>query len=410
MKKFNDYVKTLETYVMFAIKARTTELTPMLKEKGREPISLSMGAPVDMVPQFVVERIKEYLKDPKYHTYSTPKGETYFLEAVSRRMKERFGVEMDPKSEIFSLIGSKEGIANLIRALSNPTTNEKEKDIILIPDPGYASYKEMTKVSGSLGWSVPLTEENNFMPDLEGVLDEIKAKGYDPNKVKALIINYPNNPTGALCTEEYFKKVVDFCKKHDILLISDNAYCDIYFDECDKPLSIFNIEGAKDIAVEFYSFSKPYAMTGWRLGWVCGNKDVVGVLGKLKSTVDTGIFKAIQAAGADVLNSKEGDEYIKIANAKLKKKIETFAQGLRNLGWKVEVPKATFYLWIKTPPKYSSDKEFCDTLLEKSGIVTVPGSAFGTFGKGYIRISVTDSEEKLKEVIERMEKDGHRFE
>jgi LL-diaminopimelate aminotransferase len=133
-------------------------------------------------------------------------------------------------------------------------------------------------------------------------------------------------------------------------------------------------------------------------------------LGKLKSTEDTGIFKAIQAAGADVLNSKEGDEYIKIANAKLKKKIETFAQGLRNLGWKVEVPKATFYLWIKTPPKYSSDKEFCDTLLEKSGIVTVPGSAFGTYGKGYIRISVTDSEEKLKEVIERMEKDGHRFE
>ncbi len=410
MKRFNDYVKTLENYIMFAIKARTTELTPMLKEKGREPISLSMGAPVDMVPEFVVERMNEYLKDPKYHTYSTPKGEPYFLEAVSRRMKERFGVDMDPKCEIFSLIGSKEGIANLIRALSNPTMNEKEKDIILIPDPGYASYKEMTRVSGSLGWSVPLTEENNFMPNLEDILSDIKAKGYDPNKIKALIINYPNNPTGALCTKEYLTEVVDFCKRHDILLISDNAYCDIYFEEEDKPISIFNIEGARDIAVEFYSFSKPYAMTGWRLGWVCGNKEAVGVLGKLKSTIDTGIFKAIQAAGADVLNSKEGDEYIKNANARLKKKIENFAQGLRQLGWDVKIPKAAFYLWIKTPPKYSSDKEFCDNLLEKSGIVTVPGDSFGTYGTGYIRLSIVDSEEKLKEVIERMEKDGHRFE
>lgn len=410
MNNFNSYVQSLETYVMFAIGARTRELAPQLTAKGRKPISLSMGAPVDMVPQFVVDELKKALDDPAIHTYSTPKGEPYFIEAVQQRMKTRFGVELNTKDEIFSLIGSKEGIANIIRELINPVEDEKKRDIIMIPDPGYASYKEMVKVSGGLAYGVPLTKENNYQPDLECTLTDLTAKGLDPKKVKALVINYPNNPLGATCSREYLQSAVDFCKKHQILLISDNAYSEIYFDDKDRPSSILEFKGAMDVAVEFHSFSKPYAMTGWRLGWVCGNAEAVSIFGKLKSTIDTGIFKALQKAGAELLLSKEGDEYIKSANICFEKKLTEFVKGLKELGWSdVEVPKTTFYLWIKTPGRFKTDKEFCDTLLEKSGIVIVPGDAFGDCGKGYVRLSIVASEKELKEVIERMKADGHTY-
>ena len=408
---FNNYVQNLETYIMFQIKQRTLELTDELTKKGRKPISLSMGAPVDMVPEFAVETLKNCLNDPSIHTYSTPKGEKYFLEAVSRRMKKRFNVDVDPNTEVFFFFFSNEGIANLIRELINPTTDIKEKDIILVPDPGYASYGEMIKVSGGLGYGLPLTKENNYMPDLELVLEQIKKDGLNPERIKALVINYPNNPLGATATKEYLQSCVDFCIKHHIMLISDNAYSEIYFDENDKPMSILELKGAKDVAVEFHSFSKPYAMTGWRMGWVCGNSQIVSMFGKLKSTIDTGIFKAMQLTGAKLLDSKEGDEYIQNANRKLKRKIDNFVHGLKELGWKdIETPKATFYLWISIPPKYNMDaKKFCDDLLEKSGIVAVPGNAFGTMGKGYVRLSIVAAEESLDAVIGRMKQDGHTF-
>ena len=408
--KFNDYVQSLETYIMFQIKQKQMELTEELIKKDRKPIALSMGAPVDMVPNFAIETLKSCLDDPSIHTYSTPKGETYFLEAVSRRMKKRFGVDIDPKKEVFSLIGSKEGIANLIRELINPATVEKDKDIIMCPNPGYASYKEMLKVSGGLYWGIKMTPENNYMPNLEDELKEILSKGYKEEKIKALIINYPNNPLGKTCTLDYMQKCVDFCKKHNIILISDNAYCDLYFDENDKPHSVLECEGAKDIAVEFYSFSKPYAMTGWRLGWACGCEEIISMLGKLKSTIDTGIFKALQLTGAKLLDSKEGDEYIENANKKFSAKIQNFVNGLKSLGYDVEMPKAAFYLWVKIPERYNGDsKKFADDLLEKSGIVLVPGAAFGTLGKGYVRISVVASDENLNTIIERMKLDGFQY-
>ena len=310
---FNDYVQTLETYIMFRIKETVAKITPELKAKGRSPINLSMGAPTASPPKFVIESLKKALDENGMHTYSSPKGELYLREAIAKRMKNRFNVELNPADEIFSLIGSKEGLANFIRALINPTTNNEEKEIILVPDPGYASYGEMVKVSGGLAYPIPLTPENNFMPDLEEVWSDFIKQGYNPKKVKALIINYPNNPLGATATREYLKSVVDFCKKHHILLMSDAAYTDMYFKPELKPMSVLEIEGAKDIAVEFFSFSKPYAMTGWRLGWICGNPDAVKVFGKLKSTLDSGLFKALQIACADILNSKEGDEYIEKA-------------------------------------------------------------------------------------------------
>ena len=413
MKKlFNDYVQSLETYIMFKIGEDVARIKPELEAKGRAPISLSMGAPVKNPPQFVIDKLKDALDMNGIHSYSTPKGETFYLEAIAKRMKTRFGVDLNPKKEIFSLIGSKEGIANFIRELINPKEKEFEKDIILIPDPGYASYKEMLKVSGAVGYSIPLTLENNYMPDLEEVLENLKKDGYDKNKVKALMIYYPNNPLGATANIEYFKKVVEFCKKHNILLMSDAAYTDMYFDENDLPPSIFQIDGAKDIAVEFFSFSKPYAMTGWRLGWICGNSEAISMFGKLKSTIDTGIFKALQKAAAEVINSKEGDEYIKEANLGFKKKQEILVKGLKELGWDMDnlnIPNATFYLWLPIPPRYKTSNEFTDELMHKSGVIVVPGNGFGQYGEGFFRISIVCSDENLQEVIDRMKTDGFYF-
>lgn len=409
---FNKYVQEIETYIMVQIKQRTLELTPELKAKGRAPISLDIGAPTDTPPKYVIDKLKEALDMDGMHRYSTPKGESFFLDAVAKRMKNRFGVDVDPKTEICSLIGSKEGLANIVRELINPAENEKDKEIILVPDPGYASYSQMLLVSGGLAYPIPLTMENNFMPDLEKVLDSLKKDGYDEKKVKAVIINYPNNPLGATATKEYYKKVVDFCKKHHYLLISDAAYSDMYFEESKKPCSALEVEGAKDVTLEFYSFSKPYAMTGWRLGWVCGNKEALGMFAKQKSTIDTGLFKALQYAAASVLNSEEGEEYIKQANKGFKEKQTILVEGFKKLGWNEKdfvVPDATFYLWIPIPKRYKTSREFTSALLETSGIVAVPGDAFGKYGEGYARISIVAPKEQLHEVIARMEKDGFTY-
>jgi LL-diaminopimelate aminotransferase len=406
---YSDYVKTLETYIMFRIKQEMTRLTPELKAKNRSPINLSIGAPVQAPPEFVTNALKKALDETGMHSYSVPKGEAFFLEAVAARMKNRFDVDVDPKTEICSLIGSKEGLANIFRTLINPSLKKEEQDIILIPDPGYASYQEQIKVSGGYAYPVPLKYENSFMPDMEQIITELKNEGLNPEKVKALVINYPNNPLGATASRKYLKKIVDFCRSRNILLVSDLAYADMYFSDQEAPASILEFEGAKDIAIEFHSLSKPYAMTGWRIGWACGNSDAVGILAKMKSTVDTGLFKAVQKASAEILTSEEGDKYIKESNANYQRKQEILVNGFRELGWDVDsliIPKATFYLWLPTPKRYAKSADFTDDLLKTSGIVAVPGNGFGKYGEGFFRLSIVASDENLYAVIERMKKDG----
>ncbi len=410
---FNDYVSSLETYIMFQIKQEAQRLTPELTKRGRKPISLSMGAPVEEPPALVQNAIKKAIDENDMHTYTSPKGEKYLLEAIAKRMKTKYNIDMDTSSEICSLIGSKEGIANIIRALINPVKEMKDRDIIMIPDPGYASYKEMVKVSGGLSYGIPLTAENNYMPDLDETALNLEKDGYSMKRVKALVINYPNNPLGAICTLEYLKHAVEFCKKHNILLISDAAYVDLTFEGAEKAHSVFEIEGAKDVAVEFFSFSKPFSMTGWRIGWVCGNKEAVGIFSKLKSTIDTGIYKPIQKAASEILNSEEGEIYIKEANKRFEKKQKIMLDGLKELGWpidKLNIPKATFYLWLPVPPKYKTSKEFTDDVLKKSGVMLVPGSGFGKNGEGWFRLSIVAKEEQFKEVVRRLKEDGFKFE
>lgn len=406
---FNNDIQNMKNYIMFEIKARQNELTPMLKSKNRAPIALSMGAPVDKVPDFAIQKTNEYLNQDSLHTYSTPKGEIRFLEAVSTYMKNRFEVEINPKKEAVSLIGSKEGISNLVRALVNPKDEENEQDVILVPEPGYASYSQMIKIAKGRAYGVKLTKENNYQPNLDNILDEFIKKGNDPSKIKALIINYPNNPLGCTCELDYLQHCVDFCNKHNILLISDNAYCEMYFDENFKPHSALECKGAMDCCIEMYSFSKSYAMTGWRMGWACGNELAVAMLSRIKSTVDTGIFKVLQYVGADLLESKEGQEYIDLQNIKFKNKIQKFVDGLNSLGYKIDMPKATFYLWPEIPPRYKDCEEFASDLLEKSGIVVVPGTAFDKDAKRHIRISVVAHDDSLAEVIKRMKEDGFTF-
>lgn len=404
---FNKDVMSLDTYIMFRLKELTAKLKPELVAKNRAPISLSMGAPTANPPKFLIDRLKEILDEDGIHTYSIPKGEDYFRNAVATRMKNRFGVDLDPNKEVFSLVGSKEGISNLMRFLI--TQKDTDKDVIMIPDPCYASYIQFIQCAGGLAYPMPLTKENNYMPNFNEVYENFIKDGHNPENLKALVINYPNNPLGVSATREYVQTAIDFCKKHKILLISDLAYADLYFDENEKPFSVFELDGAKDIAVEFHSLSKPYAVTGWRLGWVCGNEFVVQRLGKGKSTLDNGIFKALQKACAEIMNSKEGDDYIEEGNLGYKRKQAIMVKGFKELGWDIDdstVPHTTFYLWLPIPRKFNTAMEFCEELLKKSGIVIVPGTAFGNCGEGFFRLSYVCSDEQLQEVIDRMKADG----
>ena len=411
-KLFNEEIMSLETYIMFKLREETARLKDELTAKNRAPISMAMGAPTMNPPKFAIDRLKEVLDEDGIHMYSVPRGELYFRKAVSERMKRRFGVEIDAEKEVFSLIGSKEGIANLIRFITTPKEKELEKDVIMVPDPCYASYLQFVKCSGAKAYSMPLTRENDYKPNVEEIYNQIIKDGYKPENIKALIINYPNNPLGSSTTKEYVRTVIDFCKKHDILLVSDAAYCDLYFSEDEKPFSIFELEGAKDIGIEFYSLSKPYALTGWRLGWVCGNSEVVQRFGKGKSTIDNGIFKALQKVCAEVLVSDEGDKYIDEANKAYARKQAITVKGFKELGWPIDeetVPHTTFYLWLPIPRNYNSAFEFCQDALRKSGVVLVPGNAFGECGEGFFRLSYVCSDEQIQEVIDRFKEDGFRY-
>ena len=239
-----------------------------------------------------------------------------------------------------------------------------------------------------------------------------KKDGFDKKKVKAVIVNYPNNPLGVCVDLKYYEKVVAFCKKYDIILMSDLAYSDMYFDEAYKPHSVLEVEGAKDVTIEFHSLSKTFAMTGWRIGWACGNPDAISFLGKLKGSIDTGIFKAVQKASTKVLNSKEGEEYIEYWNKQYALKQQMMLDGFRDLGWDMDrvcYAPATFYLWLPIPPRFESSAEFCRQVLETSGIVFVPGDAYGKFGEGFFRISFVDTNDNLKEVILRLREDGFTY-
>lgn len=411
---YSDYCANMETYIMFRIAARVVELTPELEKKGLPPIKMSIGAPTVEPPRVLMEHFIKTLSEPGIHTYSVPKGEKFFLDAVATRMKKRFGVDINPAKEVTSLIGSKEGLANMFRAIITPRMNVKEQDIILTPDPGYASYVDAIKVAGGHSYPTPLTPENNYMPDLDQAVENLKRDGFDPARLKAVIINYPSNPIGACAPLSYLEKVVAFARRHNILVISDIAYSEMYFDGQEAPHSVLEVPGAKELAIEFHSLSKPYAMTGWRIGFAVGNADAVSILSNIKGTMDSGIFRAVQKAAAFALTSTECDDYIRECNQMYAKNQKVMLEGFRRLGWpidKMNPPKATFYLWLPIPRNYLEKgcEKFASDVLETTGVVLVPGTAFGKTGEGFVRLSIVNPVSELEEVINRLEKAGYLY-
>ena len=409
---YSDLCANMQPYIMFRIAQRVLDLTPELTEKGRAPIKMSIGAPTQLPPKVLRDKVKELMDTDGVHTYSVPRGEPFFREAVAQRMKTRFGVDVDPKKHVCSMLGSKEGLAAMFRALITPKTEPLEKDIILTPDPGYASYGDAIEIAGGVSYSTPLTPENNYLPDLEQIMQELKQDGYNANNVKALIINYPSNPIGATAPFEYLQKVVDFCRKYNILLISDIAYSEMYFDGEEAPHSILEVPGAKDISIEFHSLSKPYALTGWRIGFAVGHEDAINVLATVKGTMDSGIWKVVQKVGAFALNSPECDQYVRDMSKVYEDNQKFMKEGFKKLGWPMDelnMPRATFYFWLPIPRNYSSCEQFADEVLVKSGVVLVPGTAFGKCGEGFVRLSLVNPREELQEVLDRLDTDGFHY-
>jgi len=308
--------------------------------------------------------------------------------AIEGWYKRRFNVNLDPDAEILPLIGSKEGIAHFPLAFLN------EGDYSLIPDPCYPPYKGGTILAGGKPYLMPLREANAFLPELKEIPLNIRRKA------RLIYINYPNNPTSATAERDFYRQVVDFARRNKIIVVSDLAYSEMSYDGY-KPSSFLEVEGARDIAIEFHSLSKTYNMTGWRIGWVCGNAKLISALSKVKSNIDSGIFSAIQLAGIAALGGPQ--EHIRDMCSLYQKRRDTLVNGLRSLGWQVRPPRATFYVWIKIPPKTDSIK-FSALLLEKANIVVTPGVGFGKYGEGYIRMALTVSKEEIQEAIRRLKR------
>ena len=392
---YSEIWQNREEYIMFRIAKQVVDLTPELEAKDRPPLKLSIGAPTVPPPASIIQKLTECLNEEGIHMYSTTRGELFYRQAVADRMQKRFGVTVCPKTEVCSLVGSKEGLASVFRGLITPQLELAKKEYILVPDPGYASYV--------------LNPEDNYLPDLEETWQKAMAQGISPKQIKAVVINYPSNPIGATAPLSYYEACVAFAQRHGILLISDNAYADMYFDVAVKPHSILEVAGAMDCAIEFHSLSKPYSLTGWRLGFAVGNKAAVDLVALVKSTVDSGIFKVLQKAGAFAITDDGVEAHIQEVNKMYAHNQKVFVDGLKTLGWPVETmnpPKATFYLWMPIPTNYTSCVQFSQDILKKAGIVTVPGTAFGAHGEGYVRLSLVLPENELLEVIDRMKTDG----
>ena len=358
------------------------------RDEGRDIIDLGIGDPDLPTPNFVIDALNRAAKDPKTHKYPLDQGLPEFRSSAAKWLRKRFGIEMNPDGEIHPLIGSKEGIAHMPLAFINPG------DAVLVPDPCYPPYKSGTIFAGGEVITMPLKAERNFLPDFKAINHNLLGK------VKMMFINYPNNPTGAVCDKKFLKDAVEFARKHNIIICSDAAYSEVAFDGY-KPSSIFEIDGAKDVAIEFHSLSKTFNMTGWRLGFACGNRDLVEGLAKIKSNIDSGVFFAIQWAGVAALEHYDAHmpRLLKI----YEERRDVLVEGLNKIGWNVEKPKATFYVWVKVPGRYTS-ATFARDLLEKADIVATPGNGFGENGEGYIRMVITVDKKRLAEAVERIKK------
>jgi LL-diaminopimelate aminotransferase len=379
-------IKTLPPYLFAAIDKMKQEAIA----RGVDIINLGIGDPDLPTPAPIIESLAQAAKNPKHHQYPSYEGMLAFRTAVSNWYKRRFNVSLDPANEVLTLIGSKEGIGHIHLAFIDPG------DVVLVPSPGYPVYPVGTSFCGGVSHIMPLTKANGFLPDLNAIPKDVAKKA------KLMWLNSPNNPTSVIMTKDYFKRAIEFAQEHQIIICHDAAYSEIYYDG-KRPASFMELDGAKDVGVEFHSLSKTYNMTGWRIGFVVGNKDVLAALGKVKSQLDSGVFEAVQAAGITALGLPDSvtDDIRNI----YQERRDTLIPGLKKLGLEVDAPPAAFYIWVTVPKGYSS-ASFTAHLLEKAGIVTTPGNGFGAPGEGYIRMTVCTTKERLAEAVERIKKVG----
>ncbi len=356
-------------------------------DRGMDVIDLGVGDPDLPTPQPIVDAIKEAVQDPENHRYPSYSGMLEFREAVSKWYKKRFHVSLDPEKEVVSLIGSKEGIAHFPLAFIDPG------DIALVPSPAYPVYNISTIFSGGISYFMPLLEKNNFLPELEAIPEDIAKRA------KIMFINYPNNPTSAISSRDFFEEVVRFAKRYNIIICHDAAYTELTFDGYKAP-SFLETDGAMDVGIEFHSLSKTYNMTGWRIGFAAGNMELISALGAIKSNIDSGVFQAVQIAAIKALELDES--WIKKNIDIYRRRRALFIDALSRVGLSAKDSKATFYLWINVPEGYTS-AGFASRLLDEAGIVVTPGNGFGEPGEGYIRISVTQKDERLEEAVRRIE-------
>jgi len=379
-------INSLPPYLFKEIDRQKEEV----KKRGIDIIDLGVGDPDMPTPGHIIEALNKAAQDPANHKYPSYTGMGDFNEAVARWYKRRFSVALDPVKEVVTLIGSKEGIAHIPLAFINPG------DTALITSPGYPVYDIGVKFAGGQTYFMDLLKENNFLPDLEAVPESVVKKA------KMMFINYPNNPTSAVADGQFFKKVVSFAQANNIIVCHDAAYTELAFDGY-RPESFLETEGAGDVGIEFHSLSKTYNMTGWRIGFAVGRAEVIQALGQVKSNIDSGAFQAVQIAGIAAL--EEDQTCVSEINAEYTKRRDILVDGLCSIGLSVEKPQATFYTWIEVPKGYTSS-EFASHLLLKAGIVATPGNGFGKAGEGYVRMTLTVGQERLKEVVERIRSIG----
>lgn len=386
-----DRLTRIPPYLFMTLRNKIAEA----RARGVDVISLAIGDPVDPTPQPVIDALCKAAQDPANHRYPTDEewGMLGFREAVSRWYKRRYDVELNPKGEICALIGSKEGCHHFAMAVVNPG------DTVLVTDPGYPGYRPSIWFVDATPYDVPLKEENAYLPDFSSIPSDVAKKA------SAMFLNYPNNPIGAVATRSFLNDLVAFAKENDIVICYDNPYSEVVYGV--ERLSFLNAPGAKEVGVELNSLSKPYNMTGWRIGMACGNPEVVKAIATSKANTDSGVFNAVQYAGIEALDHCDADiaRMLEVYTGRRERLIAT----LRELGWNYDPPKGTFYLWVPVPKGYTS-AEFCDFMLEKCAVVIAPGAAYGKNGEGYVRFSLTIEENRLDEALQRMRDSLPRFE
>lgn len=380
--KLSKRMNTLEPYLFVEISKKIAEK----RAKGEDVITFAIGDPDIPTPQHIIDRLVQAARDPANDRYPESDGLFDLRKAIANWYGERFGVALNPDKEVAPLIGAKEGLAHMSFCLID------QGDVALITDPAYPVYSISTKLAGGEPYFLPLKKENRFLPDLDSIPQNILKRA------KVLWLNYPNNPTGAIADLDFFKKVVAFSRKNDIIICHDGPYTEVAFDGY-KPVSFLEAEGARDVGIEFHSFSKTYNMAGWRIGMAVGNPELIGALKNLKSNMDSGIPQAIQYMAIAALSGPQDciDEHNRIYQRRRDAVIET----LHRLGIEAETPKASLYVWAKVPEGFTS-ASFATELLEKTNIVVTPGAGYGRSGEGYIRISLTLSDEALDRGMARL--------